>query len=188
MRSHATGKGREVKLCCRVPCSFDACMELGLDPETWIENGLVDIAVVSSSGGWQLEMDVERAVTAAGKSGALVYVGSAGTYKASPQEGYESGQPSLRRAIALNGYRQGAAGIHLFNHDYANHRAQPVAEGDASDMPLIESPPLYTGLPGCVRFGPVYEKGPADSVRSGRSASPGAARPLLPPERRFQPG
>ncbi len=146
VRSRAAGKGREVKLCCRVPCSFDACLELGLDAETWLENGLVDIAVVSSSGGWQLEMDVERAVTAAGKSGALVYVGSAGTYKASPQEGYESGQPSLRRAIALNGYRQGAAGIHLFNHDYANHRAQPVAEGDASDMPPVASPPLYSGL------------------------------------------
>ena len=146
VRRRAAGKCREVKLGCRVPCSFDACLELGLDPETWLENGLVDIAVVSSSGGWQLVMDLERAVTAAGKSRALVYVGSAGTYKASPQEGYESGQPSLRRAIALNGYRRGAAGIHLFNHDYANHRAQPVAEGDASDMPLVESPPLYSGL------------------------------------------
>ena len=147
-RRGAARKGRDVKLCCRVPCSFDACMELGLDPETWLENGLVDIAVISSSGGWQLEMDVERAVAAAGKSGALVYVGSAGTYKASPQEGYESGQPSLRRAIALNGYRRGAAGVHLFNHDYANHRAQPVAEGDASDMPPVEPPPLYEGLRG----------------------------------------
>ena len=146
VRSRAASKGREVKLCCRVPCSFDACMELGLDPETWLGNGLVDIAVVSSSGGWQLEMDVERAVAAAEKGGALVYVGSAGTYKASPQEGYESGQPSLRRAIALNGYRRGAAGVHLFNHDYANHRAQPVAEGDESDMPPVESPPLYRGL------------------------------------------
>ena len=146
--SRAAGKGRELKLCCRVPCSFDACLELGLDPEAWLGNGLVDIAVVSSPGGWQLEMDVERAVAAAAKSGALVYVGSAGTYKASPQEGYERGQPSLRRAIALNGYRRGASGVHLFNHDYANHRAQPVAEGDASDMPLVESPPLYSGLRG----------------------------------------
>ncbi len=145
---HANRKNKDIKLTCRVPCSFDASMELGLDAETWIGDSLVDLAVISSSGGWKSEMDVDRAVAAAGESGALIYVGSAGTYKASPQDGYENGQPSLRRAIALNGYRQGAAGVHLFNHDYANHRAEPVAAGDVSDMPLIPSPPLYSGLQG----------------------------------------
>ena len=143
---HAARRDKDIKLACRVPCSFDASMELGIDPETWIGEGLVDVAAISSPRGWQLEMDVARAVAAARSSGALIYVGSGGTYKASPQDGYEGGQPSLRRAIALNGYRQGASGVHLFNHDYANHRAEPVADGDASDMPLIPSPPIYSGL------------------------------------------
>ena len=85
-------------------------------------------------------------------------------------------------------YRQGAAGIHLFNHDYANHRAQPVAEEDASDMPPVASPPLYRGLQASFDSDRFTRKDPADPVRSGRSASPGAARSLLPPERQFLPG
>ena len=141
-----TGYTSDLKLTCRVACSFDACLELGIDAETWLGEGLVDIAVISSSGGWQLEMDVGRAVAAAENSGALIYVGSAGTYKASPLDGYESGQPSLRRAIALNAYEQGATGVHVFNYDYANHRAEPVAANDESDMHRVESPPLYSGI------------------------------------------
>ena len=142
----ADNRGKQLKLACRVPGSFDACAELGLDVETWLSDGLVDIAAISSPGGWQLQMDVDRAVSAAANSGALIYVGSGGTCKASPLDGYESSQPSLRRAIALNGYERGAAGVHLFNHDYANHRAAPVAIGDVSDMPAVASPPLYDGL------------------------------------------
>ena len=140
---HAQRTGREVKLMCRVASSFDASLELGLDVETWVREGIVDIVAISSSGGWRAENDVGRAVAAAGASGTLVYVGSGGTYPASPQNGYEAGHPAVRRAIALNAYQAGAAGVHLFNHDYANHRANPVAEGDLSDMPVREYPPIY---------------------------------------------
>ena len=46
---HATRRNKDIKLACRVPCSFDASMELGIDPETWIEEGLVDLAAISFS-------------------------------------------------------------------------------------------------------------------------------------------
>ena len=123
-------------------------MELGIDLETWIKEGLVHIAVISSPGGWQLENDVSRAVTAAKKSGVLIYTGSAIVGKVSPQDGYEFNPPSVMRAIALNGYNQGAKGIHLFNHDYSLHRPYPVSEGDESEMPVISYPPVYQGLGG----------------------------------------
>jgi hypothetical protein len=146
---HAQRRGREVKLLCRVPSSLDAAFEVGLDVENWIGEGIVDLIAISSSGGMRPHNDAARAVAAAASSGTLVYVGSGGTYPASPQNGYEDGHPTLRHAIAHNAYKQGAAGVHLFNHDYANHRAQPVAEGDVSEMEAREYPPIYHG-----RIGP----------------------------------
>ena len=140
--------GQEVKVACRVPSSCDAMLEQGVDVERWISEGLVDIATISSTGGWRSQNDVPRAVAAAGSSGTLIYVGSGGTYRASPLGGYELGQPAVRRAIALNAYAAGAAGVHLFNHDYANHRAMPVAAGDESDMAERDYPPVYEGWMG----------------------------------------
>ena len=145
---HRERKGMAIKLMCRVASSLDAGAEQGLDAEHWIREGLVDIVAISSMGHWQLENDVARAAAAAKSSGALIYVGSSVVPPASPQEGYESGQPTIRRAIALNAYRQGAAGVHLFNYDYAHERALPLAPDDESDLPEVEYPPLYSGRMG----------------------------------------
>ncbi len=148
VRRHAERKGKEIKLMCRVASSLDACAEQGLDAEHWIREGFADIVAISSMGHWQLENDVARAVAAAEKSGTLIYVGSSVVPRASPQEGYESGQPTVRRGIALNAYRQGAAGVHLFNYDYGHERALPVAADDPCDLPPIEYPPLFSGRMG----------------------------------------
>ena len=148
VRRHAKRKATEIKLMCRVASSLDACAEQGLDAEHWIREDLVDIAAISSMGHWQLYNDVARAVAAAEKTGALIYVGSSMVPPTSPQEGYETGQPSVRRAIALNAYRQGAAGVHLFNYDYAHERALPEAPDDPSDLPEVEYPPIYNGRMG----------------------------------------
>ena len=148
VRAHEKRKGREIKLLCRVASSFDACAEQGLDAENWIREDLVDMVAISSPGYWQLENDVPRAVAAAENSGALVYGGSSSAPPASPQEGYESGQPTVRRGIALNAYRQGAAGVHLFNYDYGQTRALPVDPDDPCDLPEVEYPPLFSGRMG----------------------------------------
>jgi hypothetical protein len=148
VRGHEKRKGREIKLMCRVASSLDACAEQGLDAEFWIREDLVDMVAISSMGHWQLENDVARAVAAAERSGTLVYVGSSVVPKASPQEGYESGQSTVRRAIALNAYRQGAAGVHLFNYDYGHERALPVDPDDPCDLPEVEYPPLFSGRMG----------------------------------------
>ena len=146
---HSSTRGRDLKLLCRVPSSFDATLEAGLDAECWIKEGIVDLVAISSAGGLRSENDVARAVAASKSSDTLVYVGSGGTYPASPQNGYVDGHPSVRHAIAHNAYCQGAAGVHLFNHDYANHRAVPILSGDFSDMPERAYPPIYQG-----RIGP----------------------------------
>lgn len=145
VRGHAKRKDRKIKLLCRVASSLDACAEQGLDAEHWIREGLVDMVAISSGGHWQLENDVPRAVAAGENSGVLVYVGSSVVPNASPQEGYESGQPTVRRGIALNAYRQGATGVHLFNYDYGHERALPVAPDDPCDLPEADYPPLFGG-------------------------------------------
>ena len=148
VEDHNRRLSRALKLACRVASSFNASLEMGLDVETWIKEGIIDLVAISSSGGWRSQNDVPAAVAAAQKHGVAIYVGSGGTYPASPQNGYESCQPAVRRAIALNAYEAGANGVHLFNHDYANHRAAPVASNDASDMPERIYPPVYEGRMG----------------------------------------
>ena len=145
---HAARKGKEIRLVCRALSSIDCSLELGLDIEAWIREGLVDIAVISAAGGWGNEMDVARAVAAAENSEVLIYSGSGGLISASPQEGYESGQPSVMRGVALNCHKEGAAGIHLYNHDYASFRPQPLSADDESDIPLVEYPSQYRELTG----------------------------------------
>ncbi len=48
--------------------------------------------------------------------------------------------------MALNCHKEGATGIHLYNHDYASFRPQPVREDDESDMPLVQYPSQYSDL------------------------------------------
>lgn len=130
VRRHESEKGREIKLIARVPVSIDAGLELGLDIETWIREGLMDAAVLGSSSYAMQRIDIERAVKAAEKSKVLVYTGfDSSTHAVSPQGGYERNPITVLRAAALNGYKQGAAGVHLFNNGYRGHRQSPVPEG-----------------------------------------------------------
>ena len=41
--------------------------------------------------------------------------------------------PAVLRAVAHNGHAQGAAGVYLFNYDYAHHRAGPRDETDYNE-------------------------------------------------------
>ena len=128
---HQQAKGKPIKLIARVPTSLDRSLEVGMDTARWIEEGLVDLVVVASPYYATLKMDVARAVELAKGSGVLVYAGfDSSTYTASPQGGYERHPETVMRAIALNGYRQGATGIHVFNHDYGSHRQRPVPDGE----------------------------------------------------------
>ena len=146
---HQAEKGREIKLIVRVPPSIDHSVTIGLDTETWIREGLVDAVVLSSASYCDQRIDVERAVTAARDSKVLIYAGCDGqTHRSSPYNGYQANPAGIPRAAALNGYRQGAAGFHLFNYDYASHRPKPAPEGE----PLAAETPISTWVG---RFTPV---------------------------------
>ena len=137
-------KGREIKLVTRVPVSIDAALELGFDLEAWIREGFVDAVILGSPSYCMQRIDVERAVKAASESGVLVYTGfDSSTHATSPQGGYERNPVTVLRASALNGYKQGAAGVHLFNYDYRGHRQRPVPEGTE-----VVAKPAGTGMRG----------------------------------------
>lgn len=144
VRRKQSENGREIKLITRVPASIDAALELGFDIETWIREGLADAVILSSPSYCTQRIDIERAVQAASGSGVLVYTGfDSSTHSASPQGGYERNPVTVLRASALNGYKQGAAGVHLFNYDYRSHRQRPVPEGAE-----VAARPVGTDKPG----------------------------------------
>lgn len=132
-------KDKPIRLLVRVPTSIDHSMGLGIDTLRWIHEGLVDIIVLSSAYSCTLQMDVEKAVSQAASQKVHVYSGfDSTTYKVSPQQGFDWNPQSVMRAVALNGYQQGATGVYLFNYDYASHRQGPVSEkeprvADSSD-------------------------------------------------------
>jgi hypothetical protein len=133
VRRHARRRGRDLRFVVRVPTSIGESLSIGIDTLAWIREGLADAFVISSPGYCVTRADVAAAVEAAG--GAVpVYRGFDGsTYAVSPQEGYERNAPAVLRGAGLNGYRDGAAGIALFNYDYGTHRAGPVP-GDYHDL------------------------------------------------------
>ena len=130
VRRHGEKKQKDIRLLTRIPPSLDEAGELGIDARCWIKEGLADLFVLSSASLCTPAVDIAEVVECAGESGALVHTGFDGTtHLTSPHEGYERGQPCVLRAVAHNGYLQGAAGVHLFNYDIPHHRAGP-AEGD----------------------------------------------------------
>ena len=142
VKRHGASKDRELRLIVRVPVGVGENLEAGMDTETWIREGLADIVVLGSPGYCVHEIDIGKAVSFAAESGTLVFTGFDGaTYTASPQEGYERSPSSVLRATALNGYREGAAGVHLFNYDYPSHRAGPT---DSNDFNIFDDYHLQT--------------------------------------------
>ena len=184
VRCHSAARGRELRLIVRVPTCIGESLLVGLDTLEWIREGLADAFVISSPGYCVTRADVAAAVEAAG--GAVpVYRGFDGsTYAVSPQEGYERNAPAVLRGAGLNGYRDGAAGIALFNYDYGTHRAGPVP-GDYHDLTDdhlqtirdLREPERWRGATLHYLGGPVAPSGWGDTVRSCRAGwrSAGAA-------------
>ena len=111
-------KDKSLKLIVRVPPSIGESLALGIDTEAWIREGLADVVALASQGLCPANFDVADAVSFAKDSGVLIYTGfDPGARKLSPQEGTDLHPPSVLRAVSLNGYEQGAAGVHLFNYD-----------------------------------------------------------------------
>ena len=117
---------KEIALIARLPPCLDEGREIGIDARAWIGEPVADRFVLSSASYCPARIDIADAVHCASDSGVPIYAGFDGmTHITSPHEGYDRGVPAVLRAVALNGYEQGAAGVYIFNYDYRNHRAGP---------------------------------------------------------------
>jgi hypothetical protein len=129
--------GRRLYLAAAVPPTFQECLEIGLDVETWLEEGLLDILIVGHfyGLGHPFNMPFEEIREATRKAGCQLFprLNGEGTQAVMARPGGRLGKggvlysglafvenPDVFRAAAATHYGDGADGIYLFNfHDIA---------------------------------------------------------------------
>lgn len=136
VEKHRKARDRNLKLIVRVPPCIKESLVIGIDTLTWLREALADVLILGSANLTTPRTDTARAVEAAGGR-VLIYTGLEGsTRKASPQDGFEANQPGIHRAVADNGYRQGASGVQIFNNDIASHQTR-LAIGRPAEKPKV---------------------------------------------------
>jgi hypothetical protein len=102
--------GRRLYLAAAVPPTFHECLEIGLDVETWLDEGLLDMLIVGHfhSQGHPFNLPFEEIREATRKAGCQLFPRINAT-----QEFTEG--PEILRAAAATHYMDGADGIYLFN-------------------------------------------------------------------------
>ena len=130
-------RGRPVLLGVRTPGTVEACLRIGLDIETWLQERLVDR--VLSGGGY---------VCYSTPADELVKLGHRFDVPVYPcincPASYELGQGNLR-AAASNLWRAGADGIYLWNFQYipapgSRGYGRPAAEQYTKHLPEMADP------------------------------------------------
>ncbi len=105
-------RGRRVAFGIRVPATPAKCHEVGLELETWIKEGLVD--VVSPAPYWDTATDLpfDAFVAMARDTDCRIYACTSEQVGPGP---YRPSPAATLRAGALNAWRQGIDGIYVFN-------------------------------------------------------------------------
>lgn len=116
-------RGKNLKLCVRIPETLDKCRRAGLDVEAWDRLQLVDMINVSSYYLYSLDLDIEDFKTRIKR--AKIYAEMLNHINVSRKSGVSYNErlrytaPEMYRAAALNFLSRGADGLSLFNYDYA---------------------------------------------------------------------
>jgi len=100
-------KGKPLDLIIRVPPTIRDCARVGLDVETWLNEGLVDV-VIAGGGFIPFETPIDEFVEAAEGTGCQI-VGPLEALRGTLNE-------LTMRAIAARYWEQGAQGLYLFNY------------------------------------------------------------------------
>lgn len=135
-------RGKRLALGVRLPLNPEICRELGLDIETWIHEGLVDMLNASPS----FRLSQEVGIEAYRKLGDTFSLYGELHFVSHPGEtfgGYRTSinrltNPELYRSTALSFLERGADGVSLFNFSYT--RDHSFAEVRRKHFPGIEPP------------------------------------------------
>ena len=109
----ALRRGRPLLISCRVPLSTERALAIGLDLETWMQEGLVDIYTFGGDlGPMAMAPQLRTMVELAHRHGARAHanIGGSGMQK---RQGYTS--PEAWWAAATNAWHSGVDGIYTFN-------------------------------------------------------------------------
>ena len=127
-------KGRPLLLAPRVFETVEANLRAGMDVETWLSEGLIDLLVVGGSYG-ENRIPVADWVGLARPYGVPVY----------PCK-YRSTSPGQDRAVAANFLSQGAAGVYTFNVKLPKDRQMISEIGEPDLIATMEKHYVMTGL------------------------------------------
>ena len=121
-------RGRPLGFAVRVPGTLEVCWETGLDVRTWIKEGLLEMVTPTVYYDTTCELPFHTFVKMAEGTPTRIY--------ASVTEGVGPGRfrpPPIEavRAATLNAWRQGVAGINLFNFHH------PVAYNRPADLAYL---------------------------------------------------
>jgi hypothetical protein len=104
-------RGQKLTLAARVYPELEDNLAIGMDVETWLSTGLVDLAVVTSKGSLHDgEMPIGWVIDAAKDGGATVYPQLSGT---AYDDRDHDGTIEMYRAIATNYFAMGVDGVYL---------------------------------------------------------------------------
>jgi len=101
-------RGKRLKLAIRAVAPLEESKAIGLDVQTWIDKGYLDVVIAGITN--RSVFDLSAIVREAHKHNCPVYA----SIKADTYAGYGN-TPEVFRGIAANHYRAGADGMHLFN-------------------------------------------------------------------------
>ena len=104
-------RGRPVLLSARTPVTLERSLHVGMDVETWLTEGLLDV-LVPGQGYVPLTMPARELVELGHKHGVPVYPCICGTAKTLRTYGQK---PEIWRAAASNLFSYGADGVMVFN-------------------------------------------------------------------------
>ena len=118
-------RGKQLKLCVRVPYTNQWCYEVGLDVERWDREKLVDMVNVSTYFICSPKVDVagyKQLVKNASLYGEMHFiVDKAKIYNGFMNNCHRKTTKEMYRALAATYLDQGMDGISFFNTDYARH-------------------------------------------------------------------
>jgi len=129
-------RGRPILISVRVPDSVGYARDMGLDVETWLADGLVDILV--TTGYFRLE-PWRTSVDLGHKYGVAVYPCLSDS-RATGQTRFFRGSLESYRGRAVNAWLAGADGVHLFNYFHAR---SPLWKEIGSPETLVGLDKLY---------------------------------------------
>ena len=129
LASMASGRrGHPVKICVRLPTTYEAALGMGLEPETWAAEGLADWYVICNffnATDFSCDFIAYRNRLMRQNAGIVVIPGSCNMFQASPQSSMfqlDSDKAFLRGWAALLG--KDAPGLYLFNAFYHDRETQ----------------------------------------------------------------